>query len=179
MDSSLLAKIEGKYIKNDPMSFRVGDTVKVHNLIREGEKSRVQIFQGMVIAKKGSGARETFTVRKISDGVGVEKIFPIHSPNVEKIEVTKTGKVRRAKLYYLRDRVGKAALKVKQTSRAIGEARPADVVAAEIAEKIGIVEDVVEEEVVTDAVEPTEVAETVETVEAVETESKPEEVKAS
>lgn len=116
MNSELLSKVESGYYKNDTQSFNVGDMVKVHNVIRDGEKSRVQIFAGLVIAKKGSGTRATFTVRKISDGIGVEKIFPIHSPNVEKIEVTRRGKVRQAKLFYLRDRVGKSALKVKQGS---------------------------------------------------------------
>lgn len=113
MNVNLLNKVESGYMRNDANSFAVGDTVKVYNIIREGEKSRVQIFRGVVIAKKGSGTRASFTVRKISDGIGVEKIFPTHSPNVQKIEVVRTGKVRRAKLYFLRDRVGKAALKVK------------------------------------------------------------------
>lgn len=109
----MLSVVEKPFYKNNEDSFSIGDVVRVHNVIREGEKSRIQIFQGLVIAKKHSGIRATFTVRKISSGIGVEKIFPVHSPNVEKIEVVKKGKVRRAKLYYLRDRVGKAALKVK------------------------------------------------------------------
>jgi large subunit ribosomal protein L19 len=114
MNTQLLEKIEKAYYKNDFGAFNTGDTVAVHNVIREGEKTRVQIFKGVVIAKKGSGTRATFTVRKISDGIGVEKIFPIQSPNVEKVDVLKRGLVRRSKLYYLRDRVGKAALKVRQ-----------------------------------------------------------------
>jgi large subunit ribosomal protein L19 len=92
--------------------FNIGDTVKVHVRITEGEKSRVQLFEGTVIAKQHGGISETFTVRRLSHGVGVERVFPIHSPSVEKVEVIRQGKVRRAKLYYLRDRVGKAA-KVK------------------------------------------------------------------
>ena len=94
-------------------NFNIGDTVKVHNRIKEGSRERIQIFEGTVIAKKHGGIQETFTVRRVSYGVGVEKTFPIHSPNVEKVEVVRKGKVRRAKLYYLRDRVGKAA-KVKE-----------------------------------------------------------------
>jgi large subunit ribosomal protein L19 len=96
-------------LKKEIPQVKVGDTVRVHNRIVEGSKSRIQIFEGTVIAKRGGGISETFTVRRISYGVGVEKTFPIHSPNVEKVETIRRGKVRRAKLYYLRDRVGKAA----------------------------------------------------------------------
>ncbi len=91
----------------------IGDTVKVHVKIREGEKERIQIFEGTVIARNNSGISETFTVRRVAYGVGVERVFPVHSPNVAKVEVVRHGKIRRAKLYYLRDRVGKAA-KVKE-----------------------------------------------------------------
>lgn len=91
----------------------IGNTVRVHVKIREGERERIQVFEGTVIAKKGSGVSETFTVRRISYGVGVERVFPVHSPNVEKVELVRKGRVRRSKLYYLRDRVGKAA-KVKE-----------------------------------------------------------------
>ena len=94
-------------------AIKVGNTVKIWVKIREGERERLQAFEGTVIARKGSGVSETFTVRRVSYGVGVERVFPIHSPNVDKIELIRTGKVRRSKLYYLRDRVGKAA-KVKQ-----------------------------------------------------------------
>lgn len=94
----------------------VGDTVKVHVRITEGDKSRIQIFEGTVIAKKHGGIQETFTVRRVAHGVGVERVFPIHSPNVEKVEIVRSGKVRRGKLYYLRDRVGKAA-RVKEQIR--------------------------------------------------------------
>ena len=96
-------------LKKEIPEVKVGDTVRVHNRIVEGSKSRIQIYEGTVIAKRGGGISETFTVRSISYGVGVEKTFPIHSPNVEKVETIRRGKVRRAKLYYLRDRVGKAA----------------------------------------------------------------------
>ena len=100
-------------LKKEVPQFNVGDTVRVHNKIVEGTRERIQLFEGTVIAKKNGGISETFTVRRISYGVGVEKTFPLHSPRVEKVEVVRTGKVRRAKLYYLRDRVGKAA-KVKE-----------------------------------------------------------------
>ncbi len=100
-------------IKAEPPVITVGDTVKVHVKIREGEKERIQVFEGTVIARKGSGISETFTVRRVSYGVGVERVFPVHSPNVAKVETVRYGKVRRAKLYYLRSRVGKAA-KVKE-----------------------------------------------------------------
>ena len=100
-------------LKEAACNFNIGDTVKVRNRIKEGSRERVQIFEGTVIAKKHGGIQETFTVRRVSYGVGVEKTFPVHSPNVEKVEVIRKGKVRRAKLYYLRDRVGKAA-KVKE-----------------------------------------------------------------
>ena len=96
-------------LKKEIPEIEVGDTVRVHNRIVEGSKSRIQIYEGTVIAKRGGGISETFTVRRISYGVGVEKTFPIHSPNVEKVETIRRGKVRRAKLYYLRERVGKAA----------------------------------------------------------------------
>lgn len=100
-------------IREDQHKVNIGDTVRVHVRIKEGERSRIQVFEGTVIAKKHGGIHETFTVRRTSYGVGVERVFPINSPNVEKVEIVRSGKVRRAKLYYLRDRVGKAA-KVKQ-----------------------------------------------------------------
>lgn len=106
---SLLANVERPYLKGDVPEFRSGDTVKVHVRVVEGKKERIQIFQGVVIARKGGGTRETFTVRKISGGIGVERVFPLHSPILDKIEVTRRGKVRRAKLYYLRELRGKAA----------------------------------------------------------------------
>lgn len=100
-------------VKTDIPEISIGDTVKVYCRIKEGEKERIQMFEGTVIAKKGAGVSETFTVRRVSYGVGVERVFPIHSPNVDRVEVVRHGKVRRSKLYYLRDRVGKAA-KVKE-----------------------------------------------------------------
>lgn len=100
-------------IKAEQTQFNIGDTVKVHVNIKEGNRERIQVFEGTVIAKRGSGVSETFTVRRVSYGVGVERVFPLNSPNVAKIEVTRRGKVRRSKLYYLRDRVGKAS-KVKE-----------------------------------------------------------------
>jgi large subunit ribosomal protein L19 len=106
---SLLASVERPYLKDGVPEFRAGDTVKVHVRVVEGKKERIQIFQGVVIARKGGGTRETFTVRKISGGIGVERIFPLHSPILDKIEVDRRGKVRRAKLYYLRELRGKAA----------------------------------------------------------------------
>ena len=96
-------------LKTEVPEFHIGDSVRVHNKIKEGEKERIQLFEGTVIAKRNGGISETFTVRRVAYGVGVEKTFPLHSPNVVKIEVTRVGKVRRAKLFYLRDRVGKAA----------------------------------------------------------------------
>ena len=98
----------GMLKKNAP-EIKIGSTVKVHVKIREGERERIQVFEGTVIARNNSGISETFTVRRVSYGVGVERVFPVHSPNVDKVELVRTGKVRRAKLYYLRDRVGKAA----------------------------------------------------------------------
>ena len=109
-----LKLISQESIKAEPPVFEIGDTVKVHVKIREGERERVQVFEGTVIALKGEGVTETVTIRKLSNGIGVERILPVHSPKIEKFEVIRKGKVRRAKLYYLRDRVGKAAkLKVK------------------------------------------------------------------
>jgi large subunit ribosomal protein L19 len=109
----IIRAIEQQQIKNDIPDFKPGDNVKVHYRITEGNRERIQVFQGDVIARQGHSARETFTVRKVSFSVGVERTFPVHSPKIEKIEVTRQGKVRRAKLYYLRDKVGKAA-KIKE-----------------------------------------------------------------
>lgn len=100
-------------LKTEVPVINIGDTVRVHNKIKEGTRERIQLFEGTVIAKKGGGISETFTVRRISYGVGVEKTFPIHSPNVDKVEIVRSGKVRRAKLYYIRERIGKSA-KVKE-----------------------------------------------------------------
>jgi len=106
---NVISEIEKLIMKTDLPEFRPGDTVAVHYRIKEGERERIQIFEGVVIAKKGGGARETFTVRKVSYGVGVERIFPLHSPLVQTIDVKRKGKVRRAKLYYLRGRSRKAS----------------------------------------------------------------------
>ena len=113
MSSDILETIHREQSKEKVTSFRIGDTVRVHVKIREGNKERIQVFEGIVIAKDGHASTETFTVRRISYGEGVERVFPIHSPNVTKIEIERLGKARRAKLYYLRDRTGKRA-KVKE-----------------------------------------------------------------
>lgn len=111
-----LKTIAAESLKSDLPKFEIGDTVKVHVNIREGDRERIQMFEGTVIARKGSGVAETFTVRRVSYGVGVERVFPLNSPNVKGVDVIRKGRVRRSKLYYLRDRVGKAA-KVKEEIR--------------------------------------------------------------
>ena len=111
--NDIIKNIEAAQLKESVTEFNVGDTIKVYAKIKEGEKERIQVFEGTVLKRQGGGARETFTVRKTSNGVGVEKTWPLHSPNVDKIEVVRRGKARRAKLNYLRSRVGKAA-KVKE-----------------------------------------------------------------
>ena len=114
--NNIIKSIEDAQMKAEIPVFNVGDTVRVSAKIKEGNRERIQVFEGTVLKKQGGSARATFTVRKFSNGVGVEKTWPLHSPNVEKVEVVRRGKVRRAKLYYLRDRVGKAA-KVKELVR--------------------------------------------------------------
>ena len=111
--NEIIREIEKEQLKENVDNFKVGDTVRVHGKIKEGNRERIQIFEGTVLKIQGGSNRKTFTVRKISNGVGVEKTWPLHSPNVEKVELVRAGKVRRAKLYYLRDRVGKKA-KVKE-----------------------------------------------------------------
>ena len=111
----LIQAFTNEQLKKELPLVRIGDTVRVHNKIKEGARERIQMFEGTVIAKHGGGISETFTVRRVSYGVGVEKTFPVHSPNVVKVDIVRSGKVRRAKLYYLRDRVGKAA-KVKESN---------------------------------------------------------------
>jgi large subunit ribosomal protein L19 len=111
--NDIIKKIESEQLKETVAEFHVGDTVKVYGKIKEGNRERIQVFEGTVLKRQGGGSRETFTVRKNSNGIGVEKTWPLHSPNVEKVEVVRRGKVRRAKLFYLRDRVGKKA-KVKE-----------------------------------------------------------------
>jgi len=124
---NLVELIEKEQITKEPSKFNVGDTVKVYFKIVEGTKERIQIFEGLVIAKKNGGVRETFTVRKISFGVGVERTFPLHSPRIDRVEVVREGQVRRAKLYYIRDLTGKAAVRVKEkkTVRPTKEAKAA------------------------------------------------------
>ena len=112
----IIKNIEAEQLKKEVLQFSVGDTVRVHAKIKEGTRERIQIFEGTVLKKQGGSSRATFTVRKNSNGIGVEKTWPLHSPFVEKVEVVRLGKVRRAKLYYLRDRVGKKA-KVKELVR--------------------------------------------------------------
>ena len=111
--NTIIKNIEAAQLKAEVPAFNVGDTVKVYGKIKEGNRERIQVFEGVVMKKQGGSCRETFTVRKNSNGIGVEKTWPLHSPNIEKVEVVRFGKVRRAKLNYLRDRVGKAA-KVKE-----------------------------------------------------------------
>ena len=114
MNQALLEKIESEQFRKNPVEFAVGDTVRVHTKVIEGDKERIQIFTGVVIGKRGRGLNEMFTVRRISYGEGVERVFPVHSPRVDKIEVERKGSVRRAKLTYLRKRLGKGATLVKE-----------------------------------------------------------------
>ncbi len=115
---NILDKIEAEQLKKDIATFNVGDTVKVHTRVIEGDKERIQIYAGIVIGRKGTGVNENFTVRRVSYGEGVERVFPLHSPRIAKIEVEKKGAVRRAKLNYLRTRKGKSATTVKEKARA-------------------------------------------------------------
>lgn len=112
----IIKALEKEQLKSDVPEFSIGDTIKVHLKVKEGKRERIQIFEGIVLKRQNGGVRETFTVRKISYGVGVEKTLPVHSPKIDKIEVVRRGRVRRAKLNYLRDRIGKAA-KVKEKIR--------------------------------------------------------------
>ncbi len=146
----IIKSIEHEQLKNKIPELKIGDTVRVHVRIKEGNKERIQVFEGIIIKKQGGGLNATFTVRRISYGVGVEKTFLVHSPLVEKVEVTRVGKARRAKLYYLRDRVGKAA----KTKEKIGA-------------RIETREIVVKEELVPGETEVAESAENTEVVEAV------------
>lgn len=112
----IIREIEKAQLREDELDFNVGDTVKVHYRIKEGSRERIQIFEGIVIKRQGSSSRETFTVRRLSYGVGVERTFPVNSPRIEKLEVTRRGKTRRAKLHYLRDRQGKSARVKEKTN---------------------------------------------------------------
>lgn len=117
---SIIATIEEEQLKKDPAKFCVGDTVKVHTRVIEGDKERIQIYSGIVIGRKGTGINDNFTVRRVSYGEGVERVFPVHSPRIAKIEVERKGAIRRAKLNYLRDRKGKSATTVKEKIEARG-----------------------------------------------------------
>jgi large subunit ribosomal protein L19 len=119
---NILDKIEAEQLKKEITAFNVGDTVKVHTRVIEGDKERIQIYTGIVIGRKGTGVNESFTVRRVSYGEGVERVFPLHSPRIAKIEVEKRGAVRRARLNYLRTRKGKSATTVKEKARATAEA---------------------------------------------------------
>src|SRR5471032_2457286 len=125
----IIKEVTASQVKNDIPPFKVGDGVKVHTKVREGDKERIQIFSGIVIARKAAGIHETFTVRRISYGEGVERVFPVNSPNIEKIEVERESEVMKARLYYLRHRTGKAAVAVKvrenRTEEAAAPAAPA------------------------------------------------------
>ena len=147
----IIKSIEHEQLKNKIPELKVGNTVKVHVRIKEGNKERIQVFEGIIIKKQGGGVNATFTVRKIAYGVGVEKTFLVHSPMVEKVELVRVGKARRAKLYYLRDRVGKAA-KTKENTGARIENK-----------ELVVKEELVEEPVAEEVVENNEVAEATET----------------
>jgi large subunit ribosomal protein L19 len=125
MSQALFDKIESEQYRKDPANFSVGDTVRVHTKVVEGDKERIQIFSGVVIGRRGHGLNSTFTVRRISYGEGVERVFPVHSPRVERVEVERKGSVRRAKLTYLRKRIGKGATAVKEKESGRHAAAPA------------------------------------------------------
>lgn len=152
MNTDLLTKVEQNFVRRVP-DIAVGDQVEVHTLVREKNRQRVQVFKGLIIAIKGSGLRKMFTVRKISSGIGVEKILPLHSPNIKKIVIIKKGNTKRSKLYYLRDRIGKKALKVR-TSEGL---QLEDFYA--VADDENTPEELVEEEVIEDEVPTEEVKE--------------------
>src|SRR6516165_1117506 len=135
MKNRLIALVEETGLKKEIPNFEIGDTVEVHQRILEGQKERVQIFNGVVISRRGEGMREMFTVRRIVQGEGVERQFPLHSPKIAKIEVKRTGKVRRAKLYYLRDRVGKATRLRERRAKTGGNGTAAGKKAAKTAEQ--------------------------------------------
>ena len=154
---NVLDAVDAASLRQDIPSFRSGDELKVHVRVIEGAKSRIQVFQGVVIARSGSGIRESFTIRKISYGVGVERTFPVHTPVIEKIEVVRRGDVRRAKLYYLRELRGKAS---KIRERRGGNFGPSETIVFETGEA---------EEVTAEALAPVEAVEAIETAAAVET----------
>jgi len=161
---NILDAVDAKSLRKDVPQFRAGDELKIHVRVIEGSKSRIQVFQGIVIRRQGDGVRETFTIRKVSYGVGVERTFPVHTPVIEKIELVKKGDVRRAKLYYLRDLRGKAA-KIREKRDGI-EGYGDGILSTPVPIVEAVVEPVVEA-VVETPVEVVEVAEVVEVVEAV------------
>ncbi len=158
---NVLDAVDAASLKKGIINFRSGDEIKVHVRVIEGSKSRIQVFQGVVIRRQGSGVRETFTIRKLSYGVGVERTFPVHTPVIEKFEMVRRGDVRRAKLYYLRDLRGKAA-KIKERRGANNEFIVEDVIVEDV-----IVEEVITEEIITEAVIEQEVVAEVAAPEAV------------
>jgi len=125
MNQAILDKIQSEQFRKDDTKFNVGDTVRVHTKVVEGDKERIQVFAGVVIGRRGRGLNETFTVRRVSYNEGVERVFPVHSPRIDKVEVERQGKVRRAKLTYLRARIGKGAVAVKEKETKIAVAAPA------------------------------------------------------
>src|SRR5882724_10446149 len=134
MNQALLDKIESEQFRKDPVQFAVGDSVRVHTKVVEGDKERIQIFSGVVIGRRGHGLNEMFTVRRISYGEGVERVFPLHSPRVDKVEVERKGSVRRAKLTYLRKRLGKGATLVKEKEASAAPAAASPTTAGAVAE---------------------------------------------
>ncbi len=169
---NVLDAVDAASLRSDVPTFRSGDEIKIHVRVIEGSKSRIQVFQGLVIRRQGSGVRETFTIRKLSYGVGVERTFPVHTPVIEKYEMVRRGDVRRAKLYYLRDLRGKAA-KIKEL-RGVGgefiveEVIAAPVVAAAAVVAAPVVAEVIDEVVIDEVVETVAEQAPVETVEVVE-----------
>jgi len=125
MNQAILDKIQSEQFRKDDTKFNVGDTVRVHTKVVEGDKERIQVFAGVVIGRRGRGLNETFTVRRVSYNEGVERVFPVHSPRIDKVEVERQGSVRRAKLTYLRARIGKGAVAVKEKETKIAAAAPA------------------------------------------------------
>jgi large subunit ribosomal protein L19 len=169
---NVLDAVDAASLRSDVPTFRSGDEIKIHVRVIEGSKSRIQVFQGLVIRRQGSGVRETFTIRKLSYGVGVERTFPAHTPVIEKYEMVRRGDVRRAKLYYLRDLRGKAA-KIKERRGVGGEFIVEEVISAPVVAAAAVVAApvvaAVVDEVVIDEVVIDEVVETVEVVESTET----------
>jgi len=164
---NVLDAVDAASLRSDVPTFRSGDEIKIHVRVIEGSKSRIQVFQGLVIRRQGSGVRETFTIRKLSYGVGVERTFPVHTPVIEKYEMVRRGDVRRAKLYYLRDLRGKAA-KIKERRGVGGEFIVEEVISAPVVAAAAVVAAVVDEVVIDEVVETVAEQAPVETVEVVE-----------